>query len=276
VSSKPERGGHRAFGHFQHVFHLGDVVVIGHELHFSPPTVLNRGSEGESLKLAFRAVSVATLLAATVSATTITYQVPGEASAVITTGANTVSLTLSDLVINPTSAADNLSAFSFTLSGSPGALSITGFTDETLEISNGGSYSIGAQVDPGWSLTTVGAMTDLDVLIGPGHAGPSQTIIGAPDNSNLYSNANGSLLNGAHNPFLNESVTWTFSASGVTAGTTVTGVSFQFGTTNGVGVIPGVQAATPEPASIALMFGGCGLLAIAKRKKLTNSLRVKM
>src|SRR5713226_263998 len=38
------------FVHLQHVFHLGDIVVIeiGHHPHFFPATVSNRGSAGES------------------------------------------------------------------------------------------------------------------------------------------------------------------------------------------------------------------------------------
>ena len=92
----------------------------------------------------------------------------------------------------------------------------------------------------------------LDVLAGSGHAGPAHLIIGPPGGP-TYSNANGSIAgNKPHNPFLNESATFTITGTGITADTTITSATFSFGTTSGVDV-DGV--ATPEPSSFVYLCG---------------------
>ena len=53
-------------------------------------------------------------------------------------------------------------------------------------------------------------------------AAPSHLIIGPPDASNLYSNANDSIAgNGPHNPFLDGTATFMLDIAGVTADTTL-------------------------------------------------------
>jgi hypothetical protein len=205
-------------------------------------------------------------------ASTVTYTVAGEAQAVITTGNGIISLTLSDFVVNPGDVTSNLSAFSFTLSSAPSSESISSSSAILRTVNSGGSYSDGASVAPGWTLSRVGAVTSLDDLSGSGHAGPAHTIIGAPNASNLYAAANGSMAgNGAHNPFLDQSATWTFAAGGVTSDTTVTAATFQFGTTDGQDLATGVAVATPEPASSALMLGAAGFGAAILRRRFRSS-----
>jgi hypothetical protein len=191
------------------------------------------------------------LFAVSANASTATFQIAGEADATIITGLNTISVTLTDLYVNPAGVADNLSAFTFTLSTTPTSGFLSSSSGQEVTV-NGPGYSTGSVVDAGWVFSLFGASTTLDVLSGTGHAGPAHTIIGAPG-PNGYTNANGTIAgNGPHNPFLFETATFTLTEYGVTADTTVQAATFQFGTTDGSGQVLGTV--TPEPATLSLIF----------------------
>jgi len=82
---------------------------------------------------------------------------------------------------------------------------------------------------------------------------PAHTIIGPPGNGG-YTNAKGSIAgNGPHNPFLDQTATFTLDEAGVTAATTVTSSTFQFGTSDGQDQPAGTLVATPEPSTLALL-----------------------
>jgi MYXO-CTERM domain-containing protein len=129
-------------------------------------------------------------------------------------------------------------------------------------VNGNGTFSIGANLTTvaavGWVYTTTSSTGRLDVLAGPGHAGPAHLIIGPPGGP-TYANANGSIAgNGPHNPFLNQSATFTITAPNVSADTTITAATFSFGTTEGV-LITGVPS-TPEPSSLLLGLVGLGVV----------------
>ncbi len=196
----------------------------------------------------------------------MTYLVAGEGSATITTGTNSVTIQLTDLFVNPGDVGDNLSALLFTLSNTPTGASITSSSGTEITVNGNGSSTLGSTVATGWVLSLLGAQTTLDVLSGTGHAGPAHTIIGAPGVGG-YTNANSSIAgSGPHNPFLDLTATFTLTEMGVTSSTTVTAATFQFGTTDGSGLVPGVL--TPEPASL-LLFGGAALFSLVLRKRFT-------
>ena len=92
-----------------------------------------------------------------------------------------------------------------------------------------GTFTDGNVVDTGWALSNVGSTFHLNVL---GTAiGPAHLIIGGPDHSSVYSNANGSIAgNGPHNPFLGLSAVFLIVDPGITADTQVSNVVFSFGT----------------------------------------------
>jgi hypothetical protein len=104
-------------------------------------------------------------------------------------------------------------------------------------------------------------------------------IIGTPNASNLYSNANPSITNGQHTPelfgTLGQPVSFHVYASGVTANTMIANVidsaNFYYGTSGGSDKIQvcvscsggGGGGSVPEPASIFLL--GSGLAGVASR-----------
>ena len=207
-------------------------------------------------------------------AESFSFLAPGFGQATITTDTNAVTVQLTDLVVNPTGDISNLSAFLFTLDVAPSNASLIGSSAQEVHI-GGPDYELGPEVSPGWVLSLSGATTNLDVLSGPGHAGPAETIVGSPG-TNGYTNANGSLTNGAHNPFLYETAIWTLTETGVTADTTVTDAIFQGGTQDGSNRIAGTltnqfngnQAApAPEPSTIAMVACGAVLLGLSRLRR---------
>jgi hypothetical protein len=175
---------------------------------------------------------------------------------------------LTNLEANPTSVAQNLSDLSFTISGG----SLTGATlssssGQEITVNGDGTFSTGSSVATGWVPTLSGTSGLLDDLTGPGHAGPAHTIIGPPGAGGTYSNANGSIAgNDPHNPFLNQTATFTITGTGITADTTISAMSFSFGTTSGNDVTS--QISVPEPSSLVLGLLGLGLVgAIGYRRK---------
>jgi hypothetical protein len=176
---------------------------------------------------------------------------PVSASARFTTGAGFLTITLSDLLPNPTSVGQLLSDISFSLT--------TGQTSGTLGASSGleitvasdKTFTLGPSVSTGWGLTTSSGLFTLSAL---GTAtSPSHLIIGGPGAGLLYTSANGSIAgNGPHNPFLAGVANFTLNIPGVTASTSVTGVNFSFGTEAGDNV-PGVQV--PDTGTTVVLLG---------------------
>jgi hypothetical protein len=129
-------------------------------------------------------------------------------------------------------------------------------------VADNGTFSDGSSVATGWVLDST-APFHLNVLGTP--TAPTHTIIGLPDGSDVYSNANDSIAKtgGPHNPFLfgvkpdamgNGAVHFELDVAGVTDATRATNVVFSFGTT------PGDNVAVPIPPSVLLM--GSGLLGL--------------
>jgi hypothetical protein len=196
---------------------------------------------------------------------------PVNAEADITTAAGSITITLKDLQANPKDVAQLLSDFRFTV-GNGGSLTgsaQTGASSQELTVNGNGTFSIGANLTTvaavGWVYTSTSTTGTLDVLSGPGHAGPAHLIIGPPGGP-TYSDANGSIAgNGPHNPFLNQMATFTITAPNVTDATTITSATFSFGTTSGV-EIPGVLV--PEPATIAMAVSGLSAFGAASLRRI--------
>ena len=218
------------------------------------------------------------------SAATITFDTPPgsttrggavDATATFVTGAGTLDITLTDLQPNPTDVAQLISDLSFVLSNGATTGTIASSSGQELTVAGDGTFTTGSTVATGWALNSTATGLQLDVL-GTTTA-PSHLIIGPPDASNLYSNANGSIAgNKPHNPFLDGTATFMLDITGVTADTTVTSATFSFGTTEGTELVPGTprnqNPTVPEPSTYVMMTVGLGLVRLVqvRRSKATR------
>ena len=191
------------------------------------------------------------------------------ASVSFTTSANEVQITLQNLQADPRTVAQNLSALIFTIDSGQHTASLITSSGLERTVNGNGSFTNGPTVAAGWVLSSVGSSIQLDVLSGPGPAGPAHTLLADPNASTgKYSNANASIAgNGPHNAFLTGPVTFDLSVPGVTAASKVSTVTFQFGTTDGSNQIAlNHSSAIPEPASASVLIAGAALSLLRRRQ----------
>ncbi len=222
--------------------------------------------------LTFSAVAGATTMSFATSAGAVNGNSdPVAANVTITTGAaGAVTVTLTDTLASTLNAGQLLSDLFFTLSSAPTTALNTTTTPTSaplIDISGTGAVTTDAGPIVSWGLTSSGAVVHLDSLTG----GPAQTIIGPGP----YAGANGSIDgNGPHNPFINQTASFSFTVAGVTAATNITAASFSFGTMTGdnvsgcvVGGPSCTSVTTPEPISSALVGSGLiGLFFLGRRR----------
>jgi hypothetical protein len=189
------------------------------------------------------------------------------ASGTIIAGNGTVTITLNNSLTNAQvlSVGQNISALYFQVSGYSGSgASLSSSSGLTTNIS-GGMGTLGASVGTGWVVGNFGTGLTLCVICASpvqDPTAPKMTIVGGTG-SGAYPLANNSINgNAPHNPFLVGPVMFTLNVPGVTANSTFSNLTVQFGTS----ATPPVSM--PEPASLglllsagALIFGGIGIKA---------------
>ena len=189
---------------------------------------------------------------------------PVNATAVFTPTGDLVNVTILNNQANPTSIVQAISDLSFDLSNvTSGFLVPPSNSNVERNIADNGTFTNGNTVDTGWALSHSGSTFHLNVL---GTAiGPAHLIIGGPDiNSNVYSNANGSIAgNGPHNPFLAGPAFFMIEDFGIFGATQVSNVVFSFGTEAGTNVPANIPDSGATVALLGLALMG---LAVARAK----------
>jgi hypothetical protein len=178
---------------------------------------------------------------------------------------STLTITLTNSQAGITNAGQLLTDVFFTLSA--GSATLSSQTGDLITIGSGGAVTDMGASTLGWGFgpAIVNSTDGFELCVicqgGPtAGATPSEGIIGPTPNGN------GSIDgNKPHNPFINQ--TATFTLTGVSAGTSVGGVLFSFGTAPGDNVPAGPPSSVPEPSSLLLLAVGLmGVLALTGRK----------
>ena len=185
---------------------------------------------------------------------------PVAASATFSFSSDSVTITIQNLEANLTASNQLISGLQFTLSGTPTGQSFLSGSAVEMNLSPPNFTLLNSGNPVATTRWHLASSTELTAL---GGGQPSQLIIGPPNGSNQYTNANG----GANNfdPNLFESATFTLTyTGGVTSATTVSDVKFEFGTNpSSDGIITGVpvMSTVPEPSSLTCAATGILMLA---------------
>jgi len=240
------------------------------------------------------AAAIAALVLFGNSANAVTYQTPAgssstsdgpvSAQADFSLSGDNLVITLTDLLVNPTSAGQLLSGIQFVESSASGSGNLTTVNSGLVTtISSGGANTAGvSDALTRWKATEAATTITLTTLSG---GNPDRLIIGPANGSNLYSNANASII--GDNPNVLGSPTFIITIPGVTSLNDlfheISSVSFLFGTSDdpfdlvlancidcnlGGG---GLNAATPVPGALWLfgsaLAGAAGVRRWHRRRK---------
>lgn len=187
---------------------------------------------------------------------------PVDASATFVTSANTLTITLVNVEANPTDVTQLISDLSFSLTSGQTSGTLVPGSGLQRSVATGGAFTDSTVPDLGWDLSGL-ALTVLGTPIGPAHL-----IIGPPNGSNKYSNADPTIAgNALNNPFLAGPILFTIHISGLTGADTVNSTSFSFGTTEGAHLVQGVRV--PDNATTLLLLGLAICVLWLFRRKLT-------
>ncbi|MGN6370801.1 MAG: XDD4 family exosortase-dependent surface protein [Phycisphaerae bacterium] len=181
--------------------------------------------------------------------------------------AGKVTITLQNLTAQTADASQLLTGLAFTLRNGATTVSTAGFmaTGSERTVFGDGSYADSGVNHLSWELITGNTMQidfhpdAADALIGPATGGTDLS-------AGVYT-ANGSILgNAGHNPFAAETATFTLTNPELLSTTSVSNVTFLWGTSLSQNVpLAGAIVPVPEASSIGLL--GCGALMLLRRKR---------
>lgn len=215
------------------------------------------------------------LAAATLSAGTIqiTYDngLAGDNKRTATVNAtfntNSLTLVINGIVNNINSVGQGVSGVDFSIVGGlTGTLAST--SGQLVDVAGDGTAT-NVSGNPDWFQ---GAANDF-ATTALGSSGPDHVLIGAPNGSNVYSNANGSIKTSqSHKPFVREQITLVYTITGLTSTSNFSGFQLAFGTGPDWVTIPNDRIPPnevpniPEPATYAMMGGALIGLAFLRKK----------
>jgi len=200
---------------------------------------------------------------------------PISAAATITTGKDTITVALSDLIANPTSAGQLVSGIEFTLNiPLPTTGSLSSASGPTIDIGPGGTVSPDIAGITHWGAYISGGEIVLATAGKDAPPGkPINLIIGPTGPGGLYDN-NGNNANSSitgRNPQIQNTGIFVLSVLGVTSSTNVTGGTFLFGTAAEFSLPDSlIPVAVPLPGALPLFatgLVGLGLLGWRRKKK---------
>lgn len=184
---------------------------------------------------------------------------PVSARAKFTTGHGFLVLTLANLATDIHSIAQNVSGVEFELSTGEDRGVVVWSNATRRSVGHNGAFSDAGFGPTGWLISNLVCDGLLLTVIGT-PAGPEHTLIGEPG----YSNANGSIRTGAHNPFLAGSATFVIWVPDVTEDSVVTAARFYFGTSRALeDYVDGQHS--PEPGTLLLLASALATLGAARR-----------
>ena len=208
---------------------------------------------------------------------------PVSASASFSLSGNMLQIVLTDSQPNPITVAQLISGLSFTLSNGLSSGSLSGSSANFIHVNTTGTFYSDGSGATTWLLQSSTSGFNLCEICdqGNGTSGPAELIIGPPNGAGLYSAANGSIAgNGPHNPFIDQSASYTLNIPGLGNSDTISSVLFRFGTTFGDVTSDGVctdncgGTSVPEPGALALFAAGllgCALFINRRRRAARQS-----
>jgi len=193
---------------------------------------------------------------------------PVSASADFTLGSGAISISLSDLQSGQISSGQTVSGIVFTISGIS-AVSLNTATGSLENVNDNGTETAVSGAIGHWGVGLTSGTTVRLATVGQFAKGgqPDYLIVGpTPNQNNGFDN---------FNPYINGTGVFTLNATGVTSLSSITGVSFLFGTEKATWSVAGdprtpAGPAAPEPATWAMMllgFAGVGFMAYRRKSR---------
>jgi len=172
---------------------------------------------------------------------------------------------LSDTEANPKSAGDLLSGIIISLGESAGPVSLTSQSGPLINVTgNNNGYTTVSGSPTHWGVGSSGDDITLETAGNDAQGGePTNMIIGQPNGSGNYSNANSSVDDGHFSPYILGTGIFFIHDAALTLPPDITGVVFAFGTSPDT-FLKGV----PEPLTLSLFGTGlAGAVAMRRRRK---------